>query len=147
MSISPPFKPPLPRHSQHAQPLQPTDCQCPLPTTTNTLFTIFSRELHTLGISVLPPKESSPWPPLEGFGTCRRVTNKGESGLLKANERVKAEDHRPQKIPVVVWWGAPSMEGGKLDRWKVITLSCSQLSPKRTDQESRPGPPRKPLSN
>ncbi len=37
---------------------------------------------------------------------CLRVTNKGESGFGKASDRVKAEDHRPQGIPVVVRWDA-----------------------------------------
>jgi len=28
---------------------------------------------------------------------CRRMTNKGESGFGKANDRVKAADHRPTR--------------------------------------------------
>ena len=48
------------------------------------------------------------------------MTNKGESGFGKASDRVKAKDHRPQGIPVVVRWGALSVGGEKLDRWKVI---------------------------
>ena len=51
---------------------------------------------------------------------CRRVTNKGDSGFGKVIDRAKAEDHRPQGIPVVVRWGALSVGGEKLDRWKVI---------------------------
>jgi len=45
---------------------------------------------------------------------CRRVTNKGDSGFGKASDRAKAEDHRPQGIPVVVRWGALSVEGKSL---------------------------------
>ena len=48
------------------------------------------------------------------------MTNKGKSGFGKANDRVEAEEHRPSGIPVGVWWGALSVEGEKLDRWKVI---------------------------
>ena len=51
---------------------------------------------------------------------CRRVTNKGESGFGTANNRAKAKGLRPQGIPVGVWWGALSKDGGKLGRWKAI---------------------------
>ena len=48
------------------------------------------------------------------------MTNKGKSGFGKASDRAKAKDLRPQGIPVVVWWGALSMEGKKLGRWEAI---------------------------
>ena len=54
-------------------------------------------------------------PPWKSLGLCLRVTNKGESGFGKASDRAKAKDHRPQGIPVVVWWGALSVERKKLD--------------------------------
>ncbi len=34
-------------------------------------------------------------PPWKSLGLCLRVTNKGESGFGKANDRAEAEDHRP----------------------------------------------------
>ena len=50
------------------------------------------------------------------------MTNKGNSGFGKANDRAKAEDHRPLGILGEVWWSALSTEGRKLDRYsKVIT--------------------------
>ena len=33
-------------------------------------------------------------PPYNGLGLCLRVTNNGESGFGKANDRVEAEEHR-----------------------------------------------------
>jgi len=49
------------------------------------------------------------------------VTNKGESGFGKASDRVKVKDHRPEKgFSVLEWWGALSVEGKKLGRWKAI---------------------------
>ena len=59
-------------------------------------------------------------PPLKCLGLCQRVTSKGESGFGKASDRAKAKDHRPQGIPVVVWWGALSVDGEKLGRRKAI---------------------------
>ena len=47
-------------------------------------------------------------PPWKSLGLLWRVTNKGESGLGKASDRVKAEDHRPSGIFGEVWWGALS---------------------------------------
>ncbi len=33
-------------------------------------------------------------------------------GFGKANDRVEAKEHRPSGIPVGVWWGALTAEGG-----------------------------------
>ncbi len=55
-------------------------------------------------------------PPWKSLGMCRRVTNKGESGFGKANDRVEAKDHSTSGILGEVWWGALSIEGRKLDR-------------------------------
>ncbi len=79
-----------------------------------------------------------------GLCLCLRVTKKAQSGFSKTNDRVKAKDHRPQGIPVVVWWGAHSAEGEKLDERHYRVPS---LSPKRSNQAWRPGSPPKPLSN
>ncbi len=55
-----------------------------------------------------------------GLRLCLRVTNNGESVFGKANDQFKAVHHRPQGILVIVWWGALSMEGKKLDQWEAI---------------------------
>ena len=60
--------------------------------------------------------------PRKSLGICRRVTNKGESGLGTANDRVEAKEHRPSGIPVGVWWGALSIEGRKLDRCSKVII-------------------------
>ena len=53
---------------------------------------------------------------LEGFGEC--VSGFFEFG--KASDRAKAKEHRPQGIPVNLWWGALSME--KLDRCSKVII-------------------------
>ena len=64
-------------------------------------------------------------PPWKSLGMCQRVTNKGKGGFGKASDRAKAEDHRTQGFPVVVRWGALSVEGQKLDHVR-RSLSGSQ---------------------
>ena len=50
-------------------------------------------------------------PPWKSLGICRRVTNKGESGVGKASDRVKAKGHRPYGLRAAVRWGALPTEG------------------------------------
>ena len=64
----------------------------------------------------------------KSLGICRRVTNKGESGFGKANDRVEANDHRPLGILSEVWWGALSREGRKLDRCSKVIIGFQSLS-------------------
>ena len=52
-------------------------------------------------------------PPWKSLGLLRRVTNKGESGFGKANDRVEAKDHRPSGILGVKCGGLPSQEKGE----------------------------------
>ena len=63
-------------------------------------------------------------PPRKCLGLCLRVTNKGESGFGKANNRVKAKEYRLYGIlggsAVGCPLSKPSVERKKLD-------SCSKV--------------------
>ncbi len=60
------------------------------------------------------------------LGLCLRVTNKGESGFGKANDRAKAKEHRPYGILGESVVGCPlsvhSVEGKKLDRCSKVIV-------------------------
>ena len=74
----------------------------------------------TMSTRCCPERRRVRVPLWKSLGLFRCVTNKEKSGFGKANDRVKAKDHRPQGIPVIVWWGALSVQGKKLGQWKAI---------------------------
>ena len=49
----------------------------------------------TMSARYYPERRLVRVPPWKSLGMCLRVTNKGESGFGKANDRVEAKDHRP----------------------------------------------------
>jgi hypothetical protein len=93
--------------------------------------------------SLLPRKESSACPPLKSLG----VTNKGESGFGKANDRVKAKKHRPYWILGGSAVGYPRSRREKARPSFEGHYRVPSLSPKRSSQVLRPARPPKPISN
>ena len=83
-------------------------------------------------------------PPGKSLGMCLRVTNKGESGFGKANDRVEAKDHRPSGILGEVWWGALSREGRKLDRCSKVIIGFPVSIPGALIKRRGPDPPLSP---
>jgi hypothetical protein len=85
-------------------------------------------------------------PPRQCLGPIWRVTNEGESGFGKVNNRVKVADRRPQGILGGIVVGCLFKGRGKA--WPMeghYRFPC--LFSKRSNQALRPGPPPKPLSN
>ena len=62
----------------------------------------------TMSARYYPERSSVRIPPWKSLGLCLRVTNKGESGFGKANDRVEAKDHLPQRVFSVVVHEVPS---------------------------------------
>ena len=63
--------------------------------------------------------------PRKSLGICRRVTNKGKSGFVKASYKIKAKDLRPPGIPVEVWRGALLEKGKSLAEGRPLSGSQS----------------------
>ena len=71
---------------------------------------------------------------------CLRVTNKGESGVGKANDRVEAEEHRPYGILGGSVVGCPLSRREKARPLFEGHYRVPNLYPKRSSQALRPGP-------